>query len=42
MILSVGFVTTLFGWTILRVLRAPDAEEHVHGELDIDTHDQDS
>jgi hypothetical protein len=42
MILSVGFVTGLLAWTIMRVIRTPGATEHIHGELDIDTHDQDT
>ena len=38
MILSVGFVTVLFGWCIWQVLtRKP---EHLHGIEDIDTKDQ--
>jgi hypothetical protein len=42
MILSVGFVTGLLIWTIVRVMRLPRATEHIHGELDIDTRDQDT
>lgn len=42
MSLSVGFVTAFFTWAILRVLRAPEAEERLHTELDIDTRDQNS
>lgn len=42
MLCSVGFVTLFFGWTVFRVLRAPEADEHVHAELDIDTRDQDT
>ena len=37
MLLSVGFVTGLFGWCIFQVLtRKP---EHLHGIEDIDTKD---
>jgi hypothetical protein len=39
MILSVGFVTSLFSWCIWQVLtRKP---EHLHGIEDIDTQDKD-
>jgi len=43
MILSVGTVVCLFGWCLYRVLTlAPqDLEEHLHGELDIETHEKD-
>ena len=39
MILSVGFVTSLFVWCIWRVLRSPDASEHMHSQMDIETPD---
>jgi len=38
MVLSVGFVTTLFVWCIWRVLT--QKPEHLHGIEDIDTKDQ--
>ena len=41
MLLSVGFVTGLFGWCIWRVLSHPGATDHMHSELDIDTGDTD-
>jgi hypothetical protein len=43
MVLSVGTVVILFGWCLYRVLTLPpeDARKHLHGELDIDTHEQD-
>ncbi|HOE95070.1 MAG TPA: hypothetical protein PLS90_10285 [Candidatus Sumerlaeota bacterium] len=40
MLLSVGGI---FVWTVycfVRVFRARDAREHMHGPLDIDTHDR--
>ncbi|HKI69001.1 MAG TPA: hypothetical protein VKA67_05390 [Verrucomicrobiae bacterium] len=36
MILSVGFVTTLFIWCISKVLRDKKTETHIHGIEDID------
>ena len=43
MILSVGTVVSLFSWCLYRVttLEPTDAEEHLHGELDIETHEKD-
>ena len=41
MIASVGGVTTLLGWCIVRVLREPEASRKVHSQLDIDPHDRD-
>jgi hypothetical protein len=38
MLLSVGFVTGLFAWCIMRVLT--HKPEHIHGIEDIDTQDQ--
>ena len=40
MILSVGFVTGFFLWCIYRVLKEPEAPQHLHSQTDIDTHDQ--
>ncbi len=39
MVLSVGFVTGLFVWCIVQVLRRRPG--HIHGLEDIDTGDQD-
>lgn len=43
MILSVSAVTGLFGWCLFKVLTLPPVEvkEHLHGELDIETHERD-
>lgn len=43
MILSVGTVVCLFGWCLYRVMTLAPAEEveHLHGELDIETHEKD-
>lgn len=40
MILSVGGVTTFFSWCLFRVLTSPGSSEHLHSQVDIDTHDQ--
>jgi len=40
LILSVGFVTTLFGWCIGRVLCGKAPVERLHGLDDIDTRDR--
>ncbi len=42
MAVSVGFVTTLFGWCILKVLSIPQATEHLKAQPDIDTRDQET
>ena len=34
MILSVGFVTGLLVWCIVKVMREPDAEHRLHSSLD--------
>lgn len=39
MVLSVGFVTLLFGWCLWKVLSMPGSTQHIHSEHDIDTHD---
>lgn len=39
MVLSVGFVTTLFTWCIYKVLTTPGSEQRLHAPPDIDTHD---
>jgi len=40
MVLSVGFVTLLLAWCIWRVVATPGSTEHLHSQVDIDTHDQ--
>lgn len=37
---SVGFMTGLLVWCIVRVLSTPGSEEHLHSQVDIDPHDQ--
>lgn len=39
MVLSVGSVTALFVWCIVKVLRQPATTNKIHGPMDIDTHD---
>ena len=39
MILSVGFVTSLLGWSIYKVVTTPDSTETVHSQTNIDTKD---
>jgi hypothetical protein len=39
MALSVGFVTSLFGWCIYRVLTSKGALDRLHSLDDIDTRD---
>lgn len=39
MTLSVGTVTSLLVFCFYRVLRKPSSTDHMHGPLDIDTHD---
>lgn len=39
MLLSVGFVTGLFGWCIAKVLRTPEATRHLHSPADIEPPD---
>lgn len=41
LILSVGFVTSLFAWCLLRILTGKQAVDRLHGLEDIDTRDQD-
>jgi hypothetical protein len=40
LIISVGFVTSLFTWCIFRVLFAKPPLDRLHGLEDIDTRDQ--
>ena len=43
MSLSIGFVVFLTAFCFYKVLAGPpDAPEHMHAPLDIDTHDQDT
>ena len=39
MILSVGFVVSLFGWCIFRVITSRGPVDSLHGLDDNDTHD---
>lgn len=41
MLVSVGAVTTLFVWCIVRVLRTPHETEHLHGTHQAHTPDED-
>ncbi len=41
MIGCVGLVLGLAGFCFWRVMREPSPSEHLHGPLDIDTHDRD-
>lgn len=41
MILSVGFVTGLLGWSIYKVITTPDSAETVPSQINIDTKDRD-
>lgn len=43
MVISVCAVVSLFAWCVVKVLTLDptDAEEHLHGELDIETHEKD-
>ncbi len=40
MVVSVGFVTSLLVWCIVRVLKEPEAPKKLHSQADIDTHDR--
>lgn len=40
MLLSVGFVTGLLAWCILKVLTTPGTSEHLHSQADIDPGDR--
>jgi hypothetical protein len=40
MLLSVGFVSSLLGWCIWKVLTLPGSEEHLHSPADIHPPDQ--
>ncbi|MCU0858131.1 MAG: hypothetical protein MUC65_07000 [Pontiellaceae bacterium] len=39
MIISVGSVTGFFIWCVWKVLKTPEAPQHMHAPDDIDTHD---
>jgi len=42
MAISVGGMTALLGWCIYKVIATPGSSEHVHSQVDIDPHDQDT
>ncbi len=42
MVLAVGGITGLLVWCVHKVISTPGASEHVHGPVDIDTHDKDT
>jgi hypothetical protein len=42
MLASIGFVLGLVGFCFYRVLTKPEAAEHMHAPLDINTHDRDT
>ena len=39
MILSVGFVTGLLAWCIVKVLKEPEPSKHLHSQVDIEPKD---
>lgn len=39
MIVSVGATTGLLVWCLVKVMKEPEAEERLHGQLDVDTGD---
>jgi multisubunit Na+/H+ antiporter MnhF subunit len=41
LVLSVGFVISLFAWCITRILMGKQSVDRLHGLEDIDTKDQD-
>ena len=40
MVLSVGFVTVMFAWCIIKVLSTPESTRHLHSPADIETPDK--
>ena len=38
-IFAVTGMTGMLLWCVYKVVRTPDAEEHLHSPVDIDTHD---
>ncbi len=40
MLASIGLVTGLLAWCAVRILRTPEAAEHVHPPSDLDPHDK--
>lgn len=38
---AVGGSTCLLIWCVFKVLKTPNAKEHLHTQTDIDPHDQD-
>jgi hypothetical protein len=39
MVLSVGGVTALFAWCLMKVVSTPGSTEHLHSQADIETPD---
>lgn len=39
MLLSVGGMTWFFVWCVYKVLSIPGSETHIHGQVDVDTHE---
>jgi hypothetical protein len=39
MVLAVSGITGLLVWCVRKVLKTPGATEHLHSQIDIDTHD---
>jgi len=42
MVLSVVGMTSLLAWCVYKVLSTPGSTEHLHSQVDIDTHDRES
>jgi len=42
MVLSVVGMTSLLAWCVYKVLSTPGSTEHLHSQVDIDTHDSES
>ncbi len=42
MLLAISVVTLWFGWSIIKVLTTPNADEKLHAPLEIDTRDADT
>lgn len=40
MLVSIGLVTGLLAWCVVRVLRTPEASKHVHPPSDLEAHDK--
>lgn len=39
MTVVVGFMTSLLGWSVWKVLSTPNAREHIHPAIELDTPD---